>query len=258
MDGIEINPSQLQPLNERQEEAVAQESPVALVYNGISHAVLMASPCQLDELALGFSLSEGIIERPGEFYGCDIQSQDLGWEVAIDIASSAMIKLKQRRRFLMGPSGCGLCGLDTLENLPRPSVAIQPQPAPGMTAIREAISQLNSFQTIRQKTGATHCAAACQEDGTILQLREDVGRHNALDKLIGAQARETAAANFYIASSRASYEMVSKTISQGVPSLVCLSAATSLAISTAKAHGLNLIGFARADKHRMYSGFHHE
>ncbi|MBB6520047.1 formate dehydrogenase accessory sulfurtransferase FdhD [Pseudoteredinibacter isoporae] len=258
MDGIEFKPSLLRPLNEVQNEALAQELPVALVYNGISHAVLMASPHQLDELALGFSLSEGIIHQPKEFYSCELRSHARGMEVEIDIASAAMDKLKQRRRFLMGPSGCGLCGLDSLQSIPKPEGIVRQQAAPDMMAIQQAISQLNSFQTIREKTGATHCAAACNADGKMLLLREDVGRHNALDKLIGALAKKNIQPDFVIASSRASYEMVSKTISQGIPTLVCLSAATSLAITTAKECGLNLIGFARPDKYRMYSGFNNE
>lgn len=258
MDGIETIPSSLQPLNELQQELVAQEQPVALVYNGISHAVLMASPQNLEELALGFSLSETIIDRREEFYACDIRSHALGWEVNIEIASSAMAKLKQRRRFLMGPSGCGLCGLDSLQSIPRPTNRVRQKTAPDMAAIQRAITQLNSFQTIREKTGATHCAAACDSEGGVLLLREDVGRHNALDKLIGAQATENITPDFFIASSRASYEMVIKTISQNIPTLVCLSAATSLAISTAKECGLKLIGFAGPNKYRVYSGFENE
>lgn len=256
--GVVSQQTVLQPAARQETELVAEECAIALVYNGISHAVLMASPIDLGDLALGFSLSEAIVESPQQFYGCELEEHAEGIELQIAISNQAMSQLKQRRRFLMGASGCGLCGIDSLTGMQRELPRLDRKSTPSNESIENALMHLNVAQRIRQATGATHCAAAFDEQGELLFLREDIGRHNALDKLIGAHLSLEADVGFYLVSSRASYEMVAKTVSAGVSNLVCVSAPTSMAITTAEQSGLNLIAFARPDRYRIYSGFNSE
>lgn len=234
---------------------LAEEVPVALVYNGISHAVMMATPANLEEFALGFSLTEQIISRPEQIYGIDVVPACQGVEIQIELASECFQALKLRRRNLTGRTGCGLCGTESLEQavtLPNPLVG---QALPTAEAIEHALQQMRNYQPLQQQTGAVHATAICNQDGQILLAREDVGRHNALDKLIGAwctaQPQETP--GFVLVSSRASYEMVNKCAQAGLPSLVAISAPTTLAIQYATAANMNLIGFARPGRHVIYA-----
>jgi FdhD protein len=235
-------------------DSIAREVPVALVYNGISHAVMMATPTNLEEMALGFSLSEGILERAGELYDCTIEAAPEGISVEMRIASQRLAGLQRRRRNLAGRTGCGLCGTESLAEALRP---VSPVVAPLLTdaAVQRALAALRTHQPLQAATGASHGAAWCNLQGDILLLREDVGRHNALDKLIGAllqQGQDIPADGFVLVSSRASYEMVQKSCAVGIGALVAVSAPTSLAIDYAREAGQLLIGFARTGRHVIY------
>lgn len=236
-----------------QEDLLALERPVALVYNGISHAVMMASPADLEDFALGFSLSEGILANITECYDLDIHEAPQGLTVHLTIASQRMADLKQRRRSLTGRTGCGLCGTEALEQAIRPIPSVV-APSLSDAAIQRSLQQLATHQPLQAATGASHGAAWCDTQGRILRLREDVGRHNALDKLIGALAREALplGEGFALVTSRASYEMVHKCASAGIGALVAVSAATALAVEQAQASGLLLAGFARPGRHLIY------
>ncbi|GAA0685735.1 formate dehydrogenase accessory sulfurtransferase FdhD [Vreelandella titanicae] len=236
-----------------QEDLLALERPVALVYNGISHAVMMASPTNLEEFALGFSLSEGILANVDECYDLDIHEQPQGLTIHLTIASQRMAELKQRRRSLTGRTGCGLCGTEALEQAIRPIPHVMAPPLSD-AAIQRSLRELSAHQPLQAATGASHGAAWCDVWGNIRQLREDVGRHNALDKLIGALAHEASplGEGFALVTSRASYEMVHKCASAGIGALVAVSAATALAVEQAQASGLLLAGFARPGRHLIY------
>ncbi|WP_235898505.1 formate dehydrogenase accessory sulfurtransferase FdhD [Parahaliea maris] len=238
------------------EDQIAQEMPVALVYNGVSHAVMMATPSELEAFALGFSLTEGIISKPEELYSCDVQARDRGISLELEIAAERMAGLRERRRNLAGRTGCGLCGAESLAQAMGPVAQVT---APVLTdaAVQKALGQLQSFQPLQAETGATHAAAWCRLDGTIEKVSEDVGRHNALDKLVGFLARHgrLGSDGFALISSRASYEMVHKSCAVGIGALVAVSAPTSLAIEEARQSGQLLIGFARQGRHVIYNGF---
>ncbi|HCR99152.1 MAG: formate dehydrogenase accessory sulfurtransferase FdhD [Halomonas sp.] len=236
-----------------QEDALALEVPVAMVYNGISHAVMMASPSHLEDLALGFSLSEGILAHSHECYDLELHEEAQGLAVHLSIASQRLAELKQRRRSTTGRTGCGLCGTEALEQAIRPIPTVS---APHLddTAIQHALCTLDDHQPLKEATGAVHGAAWCDLQGRIQRVREDVGRHNALDKLIGSLARDDVPLQegFVLVSSRASYEMVHKCASVGIGALVAVSAATALAVEQAQAAGLLLAGFARPGRHVIY------
>lgn len=239
-------------------DEIIEEVPVALVYNGISHAVMLASPADLEDFALGFSLSEGILARPGELYDIEIVPSCDGLAVEMEIASERFVALKDRRRQLTGRTGCGLCGVESLaEVAARPDGRIaRPDYRLGVDAVREALRQLPHWQTLREASGAAHAAAWADLAGNIRLVREDVGRHNALDKLIGALARGAVdgADGFVLVTSRASYEMVQKTASAGLPALIAVSAPTAMAVRQAERSGLLLAGFARAQGLVVYHG----
>lgn len=242
---------------QRAEDEVIEEQPVALVYNGISQAVMLATPTDLEDFALGFSLSEGILTQTHELYDLEIEAGCDGIVVNMEIAPARFAALKVQRRQLAGRTGCGLCGIDSLQQLasrPAPVVSVT---APPLTpaAIDVALQALAGHQALRQRTGAAHGAAWVDRQGHLVCLREDVGRHNALDKLIGALARSTAPVpGFALITSRASYEMVQKAASAGISALVAVSAPTGRAIRQARACGMLLIGFARHQQLVVYSG----
>lgn len=234
-------------------DVLAREVPVALVYNGISHAVMMATPEDLEDLALGFSLSEGILAHRHECYDLEVRQEPQGLAVQLTIASQRLAELKGRRRSLAGRTGCGLCGTEALEQAIRPIARVQ-APTLADAAIQRSLEALAGHQVLQAATGATHGAAWCDGLGRIRLVREDVGRHNALDKLIGALARQGGPSEdgFVLVSSRASYEMVHKSASAGIGALVAVSAATALAVEQARAAGLLLVGFARPGRHLIY------
>lgn len=256
-------------------DQVAEEQAIALVYNGISYAVMMATADHLEEFALGFSLSEGLIQHPNEIYDIEVVQDCAGWLVNIELSSQRFMELKERRRNLTGRTGCGLCGAESLEQAIRPAPAMPATPCPTPEAIATALDQLPEHQLLKKATGATHAAAWCDNAGNVLAVREDLGRHNALDKLIGhlyrsgfkpeqsAETQDTPAQakdkqqspyqqGFTLISSRASYEMVQKASSTGLGSLVAISAPTSLAIEKAQQSQLNLVAYARPDRFVVY------
>lgn len=235
------------------EDSVAVELPVALVYNGVSHAVMMATPADLEDFAFGFSLTEGILGSREELYGLEVHEEANGIAVHLDIATARFMALKQRRRSLAGRTGCGLCGTESLEQAIRSVASVVAPPVPD-EAIQLALEALHWHQPLQRDTGAVHAAAWCGLDGEVVMTREDVGRHNALDKLIGAvlKQRLDVQQGFALVSSRASYEMVHKSASVGIGCLVAVSAATSLAIEQAQQAGLKLVGFARPGRHVIY------
>lgn len=231
-----------------QADWVADELPVALVLGGISHAVMMASPADLEDFALGFGLTEGLLTDAGELYGVEVRAVAHGIEVQMAVSAACAWRLRDLRRTLTGRTGCGLCGTDSLQQVRRdlPSVPATPVTT---AALARAQRGLRASQHTQALTGASHAAAWCAPDGAVQLVREDVGRHNALDKLVGAMVRSNAdpAAGFICITSRASFEMVQKTAMAGVGVLAAVSAPTALAIDTAQACGLALAGFVRGD-----------
>ncbi len=235
-------------------DEVVVESPVALVYNGVSHVVTMATPSHLEELALGFSLSEGILEEPAQLLDCTVQWREQGIELLLNISARAFVALKRRRRNLTGRTGCGLCGLESLQQaLPVP-VPVQRDCRVSHVALQRAVAHLGSAQKLKQRTGGVHGAAWCAADGSIELLREDVGRHNALDKLLGAMHRcEHSPGGFALVTSRASYEMVAKVAACDISVLAAVSAPTALAVEYAQQCGVTLAGFVQPGRQVIYT-----
>jgi len=233
---------------------VAEEVPVAMIYNGISHAVMLATPQDLEDFALGFSLAEGILSSPKELYAVEVVQQSSGLELRMEIASERFSQLKDRRRSMTGRTGCGLCGAESLAQALRlPNTVNQSHDTFHHAAILKALKGAASFQILQAQTGATHASFWVQKTGDITMVREDVGRHNALDKLLGAIAKKDAGLGFVLTTSRASYEMVQKVAVGGVSMLVAISAPTGLAIRIADRCGITLVGFARAEQFVVYT-----
>ena len=236
-------------------DLVASEVPVALHYNDAAFAVLMATPCDLADLALGFSLSEAIVEIPGELRIDGIDESLDGIAIRMTIPAARADALTDRRRNLPGYGGCGVCGSASIEAVLRP-----PPPVPSALRIDEgalhhALAQLHQRQPLNAATGATHAAGFANAAGEMRIVREDVGRHNALDKLIGAMASAgiDVGSGFALVTSRASYELAMKAAQAGIPLLAAISAPTSLAIALAESAGLCLVGFAREGHCAVYA-----
>jgi len=240
---------------EPRQAALANEVPIAFEYNGVSHAVMLATPGDLEDFALGFSVAEGIVDAPEEIYGVEVQPSDLGVTVAIEVASAAFTRLKGRRRTLAGRTGCGICGAESLQQVLRPMPALgERSPRLRPQAVSAALAALIKAQSLQKVTGAVHGAAWSDVPGSVEIVREDVGRHNALDKLIGAvlRARTSARPGFVVVTSRASIEMVQKAACIAT-TLVAVSAPTRLAAQVARDCGLTLVGFARGNAFSAYS-----
>lgn len=236
------------------EDVVAEEVPVALIYNGISHAVMLATPRDLEDFALGFSLAEGILSHLKELYGIEVVSQSAGIELRMEIAAERFHQLKEKRRSMTGRTGCGLCGAESLAQALRlPDGVNQSQQTFSPAAILKALAEAHKNQPLQAETGATHASFWVSPEGEIELVREDVGRHNALDKLLGAKARSDNKSGFVLTTSRASYEMVQKSAVAGVAMLVAISAPTGLAIRMAKQSGITLVGFARPEQYVVYT-----
>jgi len=233
---------------------LAEEVPVALVFNGISQAVMMATPADFEDFVLGFGLTEGLLLDASELYGVEVAQACEGIEVQMEVSSACLARLKERRRTLAGRTGCGLCGTDSLAQVRRTLPKVTPLPV-AREALAQAQRTLRSWQSMQQLTGASHAAAWCNAQGDVQVVREDVGRHNALDKLVGALVRERieAAAGFICITSRASFEMVQKAAMAGVGTLAAVSAPTALAVDTALQCGLALAGFVRGDDFVAYT-----
>ena len=239
------------------EDAIADEVPVAMVYNGVNFAVMMTTPHDLEDFALGFSLSEKLIDSPAALEDIDIHRLLEGIELSLRVsADSAGARIQaERQRVLPGRSGCGICGTRELEQ----AVRQHPPVGHGITvsrpAVERAFAQLQRSQPINAATGAVHAAAWADAQGQLHAVREDVGRHNALDKLIGALHRAgiDPSQGMVLVTSRASYEMATKAISAGVTLLAAISAPTALAIELARSAGLTMLGFTRPGGHNIYT-----
>ena len=235
---------------------LAEEVPVALEYNGISHAVMLATPADLEDFAVGFSLSEGIVDAASDIYGIDVESGAQGITVKVEIATGAFVEFKGRRRTLAGRTGCGLCGTESLDEVMRIAPPVHSEASFDPRAFEHAFAALHRRQALLRDTGATHAAAWMRADGEIALVREDVGRHNALDKLAGALARggqEDIAHGAVIVTSRASYEMVQKTAAIGAGVLAAVSGPTAMAVRLADTAGITLAGFVRGGTMVVYS-----
>lgn len=242
-------------LQQTQPDMLAEEVPVALVYNGISHVVMMASPKDLEWFAIGFSLSEGIIENPAEIYGMDVVPSCNGLEVQIELSSRRFMGLKERRRALAGRTGCGVCGVEQLNDIGKPIAPLPFTQRFDLALLDNGLAHLTDFQPVGQLTGCTHAAAWMLPSGELAGGHEDVGRHVALDKLLGHRARggETWKHGAVLVSSRASYEMVQKSAMCGVEILFAVSAATTLAVEVAERCNLTLVGFCKPGRATIYT-----
>lgn len=243
----------------QEQDYVAEEVPIVLVYNGISHVVMLATPTNLEDFALGFSLTEGIIQNSDEFLSAKVYQRANGIEVSIKIPAERFQCLSDKGRNLTGRTGCGLCGASTLKQAIRQPPPVHSSVSVTAAQLTAALADLQHKQSLNQLTGAIHAAAWVEPERGIVDVREDVGRHNALDKLLGLLCRTERDVNsgFVIVTSRASYEMVQKTAFMGIGLLVAISAPTGLAIRLAEEAGVTLVGFARNDKHVVYSHGQH-
>lgn len=233
---------------------VAEEIPVALVYNGISHVVMMATPKDLEDFAIGFSLSEGIIQSGQEIRGIDIiEGCHRGIEVHVELSSRRFVGLKERRRNLAGRTGCGICGTEQLDEIFKSIAPLPFTQTFSLSNLDHALTELKKVQEIGALTGCTHAAAWISSEGQLVGGCEDVGRHVALDKLLGMKHRNDWQQGAVLVSSRASYEMVQKAASCGAEILFAVSAATSLAIEVAQKANLTLVGFCRQGKATVFT-----
>lgn len=243
-------------INNKQDNLIS-EVPVALVYNGISHTVMMCTPQDLDDFALGFSLAEGILFNKKELYGLDIVESCNGIEIQMEISTRRFVELKEKRRSMAGRTGCGICGVEQLEQVQQDCKNfaknhrlqhISPH------IFDHCLPQLEQAQVLAQETGASHAAAFFTPQGEILAIREDVGRHVALDKLLGWHAKENNPLGFVFVTSRASFEMVQKCLACGIEMLCAISATTEMAQQIAEENGFSLLAFTRKGKATIYSG----
>jgi FdhD protein len=228
---------------------VAEEVPVAFEYNWRSHAVMMATPADLEDFALGFSLCEDILGSPDDLEGLDADHRTDGIVLSITANPIRVAKGLLRRRVMEGRSGCGLCGVDSLANAVRKPRPVTASFGPSVPAVAAAFARLPDHQPMNRANHSLHAAAWCDPDGRILMAREDVGRHNALDKLVGALARAgiDPSGGFAVLSSRCSFELVQKAATVGIPLLATISAPTALALTLARDAGMTLAARSRGN-----------
>ncbi len=229
---------------------VPEEAPVALVYGGITHAVMLASPADFEDFAFGFSVTEGIAGTPDDIRNIEVFEKDQGIDLLITLRDAPFerFKLKHSRRAMVGRTGCGLCGIDSMEELFQTVKPVaDAQVALDAALVAKAVAAFQKSQPLRALNKSVHGASWVTQNGEVTHVREDVGRHNALDKLLGALMREGAdlTDGFVLVSSRASYEMAQKCVAVGVPALVCLSAPTAFAIRLAREANLALANWSR-------------
>ncbi len=237
-----------------EERRIAAEIPVALEYNCISHAVMMISPTDIEDFATGFSLTEGVIDSRDDIIDLTVTPADKGFIAALEITPACFERLDRFTRTLAGRTGCGLCGIDRLDHAIRPLKPIKSHLKVTAEVVFNSMNNLAALQVHNKKTGALHAAAFVSDAGEILSVREDIGRHNALDKLIGHMMREgmDPSRGFALITSRCSFEMVHKCATFGIPLLAAVSATTDLALRLAEDSGLSLIAFARREGMNIY------
>jgi FdhD protein len=234
---------------------IPEETAIALTYNGGTYAVMMGTPQNLQDFAIGFSLSEGIIQSPDEIVSLDIVALDDGIELRMWLASPQAERVNERRRHIAGPTGCGICGIESIAEAVRPAAIVAAGRVFSPHEITAAMASMTVLQQINIQTRAVHAAAFWTPACGLVALREDVGRHNALDKLAGALAQENVCASegIVLLTSRVSVEMVQKTAAIGAPLMVAVSAPTALAVRTADAAGITLAAIARADGFEIFT-----
>ena len=239
----------------QERDLVAEEVPVALVYHGVPHAVMLATPADLEDYGVGFTLTEGLVARADEIRGVEVACAGEAAEVRISVAWERFSALLDRRRNLTGRTGCGLCGAETVAQAVRDLQPVGPGIRMGAAQLHEAIAQLAQMQPINARTGSVHAAAWVVPGKGIQVVREDVGRHNALDKTIGALVRSGAdpAGGALLLTSRASFEMVQKSAVAGVTLVAAFSAPTAFAVRVAERAGVTLVAFAREHQHVVYA-----
>ncbi|CAI8958456.1 Sulfur carrier protein FdhD required for FDH activity [Methylocaldum szegediense] len=242
-------------IHDRQEDCIAEEAPIALIYNGEPYAVMLATPLDLEDFALGFSLTEGIVASGTEVESIRVYQRADGIEVRMRIPAARCQAATDKGRNLAGRTGCGLCGARTIQQAMRRPTPVGQGVRVSSSELARVLVELSDHQKLNRITGAVHAAAWAVPGQGIQSVREDVGRHNALDKLIGALARRGAdfREGFVVVTSRASYEMVQKCASVGIGFLAAISAPTGLAVRVAEDTGVTLIGFARGNNHVVYA-----
>ena len=236
---------------------LADEVPVAMVFNGLTHGVMLATPADLEDYALGFALGEGLLGHAGEWRGAEAVAVPGGIELRSEVSAACEHRLRERRRVLAGRTGCGLCGSESLQQVDALAQGLAPVPGHTVSAraLAAGMQALAAAQPLQQHSGATHAAAWCDAAGRLLCVREDVGRHNAMDKLVGALARagQARGEGFALVTSRASWEMVLKAARAGMPALAAVSAPTAPAVALAASANLLLAGFVRGADAVVYT-----
>ena len=235
---------------------VPVEMPVNVVYDATPFAVMMTTPQDLEDFAFGFSLTEGIIAQARDVRGVEVHEAPRGIELRVSLAPGVTPRTGDRARNTAGRTGCGVCGIDQLDALPMAPVRAPARARVQLGSVQRALEALEHGQALNQRTHAVHAAAWCTGDGEIVAIREDVGRHNALDKLIGALVRadREPGDGFLVITSRCSFEMVEKAAVYGASTIVAISAPTSLAVERAALHGMTLLAVARRDGALAFHG----
>lgn len=244
------------PVARPAERDLAVEMPVNLVYGSVPYAVMMCTPADLVDFAYGFSLTEGIVVSADEIRGVTVEDGEGGLRVLVDLVPGRLREHLARKRAISGRTGCGVCGIDDLAALPMAATRGDGAVGVGIEAVERALAALGDAQVLNSRTRAVHAAAWANLDGSLVAVREDVGRHNGLDKLVGALIRDRVdpATGFVVITSRCSFEMVEKAASLGASIVVAISAPTSLAIDRARLHGMTLCGIARSDTLTVFTG----